>query len=91
MAILNFSKDSNRQMLEEVSKRFGKEKIAASVDCKEQLMANNSALEAYASMVIAVKDLPEKDYYKYSLPIVAATVKEDHEIYDILEKMQLWV
>jgi phosphoribosyl-ATP pyrophosphohydrolase/phosphoribosyl-AMP cyclohydrolase len=85
-AILNFSKESNRDMLEEVSKRFGKEKIAASVDCKEQLLANNSALEAYASMVVAVRDLPEKAYYKYSLPIVAATVKEDHEIYDILEK-----
>ena len=27
-AILNFSKESNREMLEEVSKRFGKEKIA---------------------------------------------------------------
>ena len=86
MAILNFSKESNREMLEEVSKRFGKDKIAASVDCKEQLLANNSALEEYASMVVAVKDLPEMAYYKYSLPIIAATVKEDHEIYDILEK-----
>jgi phosphoribosyl-ATP pyrophosphohydrolase/phosphoribosyl-AMP cyclohydrolase len=85
-AILNFSKESNREMLEEVSKRFGKEKIAASVDCKEQLLANNNALEEYASMVVAVRDLPEKAYYKYSLPIVAATVKEYHEIYDILEK-----
>ena len=85
-AILNFSKESNREMLEEVSKRFGKEKIAASVDCKEQLLVNNNALEEYASMVVAVRDLPEKAYYKYSLPIVAATVKEYHEIYDILEK-----
>ena len=85
-AILNFSKESNRNMLEEVSKRFGKEKIAASVDCKEQLLANNSALEQYASMVVAVRDLPENAYYKYSLPILAATVKEDHDIFDILEK-----
>ena len=60
--ILNFSKESNREMLEEVSKRFGKEKIAASVDCKEQLLANNSALEEYASMVVAVRDLPENSY-----------------------------
>ena len=86
MAILNFSKESNREMLEEVSKRFGKEKIAASVDCKEQLLANNNALEEYAGMVVAVRDLPENAYYKYSLPIVAATVKEYHEIYDIMEK-----
>ena len=85
-AILNFSKENNRDMLEEVSKRFGKEKIAASVDCKDQLMANNSALEEYASMVVAVRDLPQNAYYKYTLPIQAATVKEDHEIFDILEK-----
>ena len=66
-AILNFSKECNRQMLEEVSKRFGKEKIAASVDCKEQLLANDSALEEFASMVVAVRDLPEKAYYTGNL------------------------
>ncbi|MBQ8858011.1 MAG: bifunctional phosphoribosyl-AMP cyclohydrolase/phosphoribosyl-ATP diphosphatase HisIE [Lachnospiraceae bacterium] len=85
-AILNFSKESNREMLEEVSKRFGKEKIAASVDCQEQLLANNSTLEEYASMVVAVRDLPDNTYYKYSLPIIAATAKEVHDIYYILEK-----
>lgn len=85
-AILNFSKESNHAMLKEVSERFGKEYIAASVDCMEQLLANNSALETYASMVVAVRDLPQNAYYKYSLPIVAATVKEDHDIFDILEK-----
>lgn len=84
--ILNFSKESNREMLKEVSKRFGKEKIAASVDCKEQLLSNNSALEEYASMVVAVHDLPQNAYYKFSLPIVAATAKENHEIFDVLEK-----
>ncbi|MGN0335016.1 MAG: bifunctional phosphoribosyl-AMP cyclohydrolase/phosphoribosyl-ATP diphosphatase HisIE [Lachnospiraceae bacterium] len=85
-AILNFSKESNRNILEEVSKRFGKEKIGASVDCMEQLTANNSALEEYASIVVAVRDLPEKAYYKYALPIIAGTVKEDHDIFYILEK-----
>lgn len=83
-AILNFSKESNREMLEEVSKRFGKEKIAVSVDCQEQLA--DKMLEEYASMVVAVKDLPENAYYKYSLPIVVRTVRESHEIFDILEK-----
>ena len=85
-AILNFSKESNREMLEEVSKRFGKEKIAAAVDCKEQMFANNHALKEFASMVIAVKDLPENAYHKYSLPIIAATVKEGYEVFHILEK-----
>ena len=85
-AILNFSKDSNREMLEEVSKRFGKDKIAAAVDCKEQMFANDHALENFASMVVAVKDLPENAYHKFSLPIVAATEKEEYEIFHILEK-----
>lgn len=85
-AILDFSKDSNREMLEEVSKRFGQEKIAASVDCKEQLLVNHQMLEKYTSMVVAAKDLPENVYDKYSLPIIAATEKEEHEIFHILEK-----
>ena len=85
-AILNFSKESNREMLEEVSKRFGKDKIAAAVDCKEQMFANDHALENYASMVVAVKDLPENAYHKFSLPIIAATEKEEYEIFHILEK-----
>lgn len=84
--ILNFSKENNREMLKKVSERFGKERIAASVDCKEQLEANNHALEQYASMVIAMRDLPQDSYYKYPLPIIAGTAKEGHDIFDILEK-----
>ena len=85
-AILNFSKESNREMLEEVSKRFGKDKIAAAVDCKEQMIANDHALEEFASMIVAVKDLPENDYHKYSLPIIATTEKEGYEVFHLLEK-----
>lgn len=85
-AILNFSKESNREMLEEVSKRFGKDKIAAAVDCKEQMLANDHALENFVSMVVAVKDLPENAYHKFSLPIIATTEKEEYEIFHILEK-----
>ena len=85
-AILNFSKESNREMLEEVSKRFGKDKIGAAVDCKEQMLENAHALENFASMVVAVKDLPETAYHKFSLPIIATTEKEEYEIFHILEK-----
>ncbi|MDY3918405.1 MAG: bifunctional phosphoribosyl-AMP cyclohydrolase/phosphoribosyl-ATP diphosphatase HisIE [Candidatus Limivivens sp.] len=49
MAILNYSKESNREMTEEVSKRFGKEKIGVSLadpylyfSYKEQIQNNTS-------------------------------------------------
>lgn len=85
-AILNFSRDSGREILEEVSLRFGKEKIGVSVSSKEQLCSNETSLCQYASMVVAVKDLPEEAYYKYPLPILAWTEKENHGIFDVLEK-----
>lgn len=85
-AILNFSRDSGREILEEVSLRFGKEKIGVSVCSKEQLCSYETLLCQYASMVVAVKDLPEEAYYKYPLPILAWTEKENHGIFDILEK-----
>lgn len=85
-AILNFSRDSGREILEEVSLRFGKEKIGVSVCSKEQLCSNETLLCQYASMVVAVKDLPEEAYYKYLLPILAWTEKENHGIFDVLEK-----
>lgn len=85
-AILNFSRDSGREILEEVSLRFGKEKIGVSVCSKEQLCSYETLLCQYASMVVAVKDLPEEAYYKYPLPILAWTEKENHGIFDVLEK-----
>lgn len=85
VAILDFSKESNREMLEEVSKRFGQEKIAVSVNSKEQLLEHVHTLEKYASLVTTVKDLPETCYKKYSLPLIVSTEKDGHEIFHILE------
>ncbi len=86
MALLNFSKDSNKAMLEAVSKRFGKEKIGISVYCAEQLKEAEAVSDRFEGLVLAVNDLPEMVYEKCSLPLLAATVREDHEIYDVLEK-----
>ena len=85
-AILDFSKESNCIMLEEVSKRFGKEKIAVMAECSEQLTVNETAVEEYASMILAVCELPEAVYHKCALPIVVKTEKEDFEVFHILEK-----
>lgn len=46
-AILNLNKESSFEILEEVSKKFGKEKIGASFISAEQLMGHRDALETY--------------------------------------------
>ncbi len=85
-AVLDFSKESNREMLEEVSKRFGKEKIGASIECEAQLNASCAALNEYADMILATEDLPDAFYHKSSLPVIVKTKKEEYEIFHILEK-----
>lgn len=53
-AVLNYSKVSNIEITEEVSKKFGKEKILASFMCKEELEANKELLEEYVSELICM-------------------------------------
>lgn len=59
-AALNFSKPSNIELLEEVSKRFGKEKIAVSIVSVEEFTGHKELIETYASEIICLKEI-EKD------------------------------
>jgi len=59
-AILNFSKPSNMAMLEEVSKRFGRDKIGVCIDARKgEVLDNESriAIEKYASAIVALTDI----------------------------------
>lgn len=47
--LLNMSKQTNVDLIEEASKRFGKDKIMACAENKEQISCNLDALEKYAS------------------------------------------
>ena len=85
-AILDFSKESNREILEEVSKRFGKEKIAVAVDCEEQLSSQLHLVETYACMVVAGEDFANLANDRFTLPLIAITAKDDHNFYYLLEK-----
>lgn len=85
-AILDYSKESNRSMLEEVSKRFGMEKIAILSESSKQLTDDYQILKEYASMIVAEGELTDTIYHKYTLPIVVKTEKEEYEIFHILEK-----
>ncbi len=55
-AILNMSKGSNIEMLEEVSKRFGKEKIAVCINEFSTLSASGEKLAMYAEKALLLGD-----------------------------------
>ncbi len=48
-AVLNFSKKGNREIIKEVSQKFGREKILAAVNDLETLKENKELLEEFAS------------------------------------------
>ena len=51
-AVLNFSKESNIALTEEVSKRFGKNKIGISIDKPQEYMQNNELIAEYTSELL---------------------------------------
>lgn len=56
-AMLNFSKESNIALTEEVSKRFGKDKIAVSIASVMQFCDNKAVIEEYTSSIIAFNEV----------------------------------
>ncbi len=56
VAALNFSKKSNIELAKEVSKRFGREKIAASVADISELDAGESEIKNYIGLVLLINE-----------------------------------
>ncbi|MCI8994490.1 MAG: bifunctional phosphoribosyl-AMP cyclohydrolase/phosphoribosyl-ATP diphosphatase HisIE [Lachnospiraceae bacterium] len=56
-AILNYGKQSNIDLTEEVSRRFGKEKIAAAVNSSDVVSAPAALVEEYVSELIYLNEL----------------------------------
>ncbi len=54
-AMLNYAKQGNIELTEEVSKRFGKEKIAVSIDNMAAIADNKSLIETYVEEIVFVK------------------------------------
>jgi len=53
-AALNYSKQSNIDITEEVSKKFGADKIIACVESLEEIKTNNDLISTYCDMVLLV-------------------------------------
>ncbi len=51
---LNYAKDSNIDLTEEVSKRFGREKLFACIDCAEQIERARQVMNEYISELVLV-------------------------------------
>lgn len=75
-AVLNFSKEENIAILEEVSKKFGRDKIIVSVNDLTSLQVHQDIIERYASEIlvldiVSVKAKLETQFiHKLGLPII---------------------
>ena len=56
-ALLNFSKESNVELLEEASKRFGKEKLWVSISEPGEYLDNQLLIETYAGGILLLENI----------------------------------
>lgn len=71
--VLNFSKESNVELLEEVSKRFGKEKILVSIFQLPEYEDHRELIEEYAGGILCLENLQEKIHQETKLPLILHT------------------
>ncbi len=84
-AVLNYSKASNIEITEEVSKKFGKGKILAAYANVSELETNKASLEEYVSELICMNsNIISEAYAVTSLP---STCVAEHMEVDALETL----
>ena len=72
-AALNYSKPGNIELTAEVSKKFGKEKIVASVTEADSITRNASLIESYIGEILLVKETCLKESISISrFPMIAS-------------------
>ena len=72
-AALNYSKPGNVEITEEVSKKFGKDKIVACVTEADDIVRNTKLLEEYVEEIILVKETYLKEALQVSeIPMIAS-------------------
>ena len=84
-AVLNFSKESNIALTEEVSKRFGKNKIGISIDKPEEYMQNNELIAEYTSELLLLPGAAGLMKSPLSSEVVLCDF--DKEVGDLLPKL----
>ncbi len=86
-AILNLSKKTSLKLIEEVSKRFGKEKIAVSLNDFDTLFKHQKIINEYSSQIIFMHRLDLDSVVNVTnIPCVIVTdTKNENEILSILK------
>ncbi len=77
--VLNFSKESNVGLLEEVSRRFGKEKMVVSISSVEEFTGYMGLIEAYAGSVLALDTVQDSIAEVSSIPVILHTDESKKE------------
>ena len=86
-AIINFGKSSGIDLIEEVSKRFGKEKIAVSLNDFDTLFKQQNLIDTYASEIVFMHrpDLASVQNFTDLSTVILTDVLEQSEILQILK------
>ena len=86
-AMLNFSKSDNQKLIEDVAKRFGKEKLAVSLNDFDALFKHQHIINEYASEIIFMHRLDLDSVVNVTdIPCVVVTdTMEDPELLKILK------
>lgn len=87
-AILNFSKTTGIELIEEVAKRFGKEKIAVSLGDIDTFIKHQSLIEQYASEIVFMPgtDLESVKKITNLSTVILTDTMEKEEIFRILKR-----
>lgn len=71
--VLNFSKKGNVELLEEVSKRFGKEKMMVSISSLDEFTDHKELIENYAGAVLALDTVQDAIAELSEIPVILHT------------------
>ncbi len=83
--VLNFSKESNVALLEEVSKRFGKEKMAVSISSEGEFAEHQQLIEEFAGSVLALDSVQDSIAKISSIPVILHTLEtRENVLLDLL-------
>jgi phosphoribosyl-ATP pyrophosphohydrolase/phosphoribosyl-AMP cyclohydrolase len=86
-AIINFAKPAGIELIEEVSKRFGKEKIAVSLNDFDTLFKQQALIDEYASEIIFMHrpDLESVKSFSNLPTVILTDVMDKEEIFRIFK------